>query len=428
MRKIHSLLRNPAIPVLWLFILSGINAAHAQLWVDPAQAGQSFKVVDIRFFESGYDTVPMDQRGYYTSFSRSSARYIYGEVYVENRLYNREDNPVKLDYKYYSPDGSLFGETSYEHTIPYTDEWYYIWQGWGWSDAGNWEPGRYRLEVWYAGKKVGENYFDITGDGTDYYSGGEQNYTLLDINFFEAGEDVPDDHIFNTVFSKNSARYIYTEVGLDNHLWNVRDNPVNFTLKYYHPDGSEFGVVDVPYTIPMSWEIGEIWDGWGWAEAGWWDAGRYRVEVWNGASKLGENYFEITASTDPPNYSTTGSQTVSLTQIRFFEGGENIDSGRIYNTSFAKSSARYIYTEVTLDNHWYNVQDNPVSLVLKYYKEDGSLFGEPVHSYTIPMSWDVAELWKGWGWADAGWWDTGRYRVEIWNAGVQLGVNYFNIY
>jgi hypothetical protein len=43
------------------------------------------------------------------------------------------------------------------------------------------------------------------------------------------------------------------------------------------------------------------------------------------------------------------------------------------------------------------------------------------------MSWDVAELWKGWGWADAGWWDPGKYTVEVWNGAVKLGESYFDV-
>ena len=425
MHSVHTFLRSQVLLAFLLFIMSGINAVYAQLWVDNTQAGQSFRITDIRFFESGYDATPLEQRGYSTDFALSSTRYIYVEVLAENKLWNREDNRLNLSFKYYSPDGSLFGEMSNEYTIPQTDEWYYMWKGWGWDDAGYWTPGRYRVEVWYAGKKLGENYLNVSA-GTDYYSGSGETYSLVDISFFESGEDVQDEHYYGTVFSKDSARYIYTEVGVDNYLWEERDNPINFTLMYYHPDGSLFGELDVDYTIPMDWDVAEIWDGWGWDETGWWDTGRYRVEVWTAGSKLGENYFEITGESGYSG-SSSSEQTVTLTGIRFFEGGESIDSGRIYNTTFSKNSARYIYTEVALDNHLYNVRDNPVNLVMKYYKQDGSLFGDPLHSYTIPMSWDVAELWKGWGWADAGWWDPGKYTVEVWNGAVKLGESYFDV-
>lgn len=419
---------------LSLLIIAVVNTAQAQLWVEPDQSGQSFRAIDIRFFESPYDAAPLEQRGYYTSFSQSSTRYIFAEVYVENKLWGREDVRVRLDFKYYKPDGSLFGEVPFEHTIPMAEQWYYLWQGWGWADAGYWETGRYRVEVWNGSRKLGENYFTITGTANQYSNttSGNNSFSLTGIHFFEAPADVPADHTYPyySTFPSSSSRYIYTELSIDNHYWNVQDNPLNFKLKYLYPDGSVFGEVDVPYNVPSSWETAEIWSGWGWSDPGYWTSGKYRVEVWHGGSKLGENSFEITGTSSysgTSNATSSASQDVTLSQIRFFEGGDNTDSGRIYNSSFSKSPTRYVYTEISLDNHLYNVRENPVNLLFKYFKPDGSLFGEVDHPFTIPMDWDVAEIWEGWGWPDPGNWEPGRYTVEVWNNGVKLGESYFSI-
>jgi hypothetical protein len=432
MHRVPVLMRNPAILALLLYLF-GLNNVHAQMWVEPDQSAQSFRISDIRFFEGAYDAAPLEQRSYYTSFAKSSSRYIHTELYLENKLWGREDVRINLNFRYFKPDGSLFGEIPFEHTIPMAEQWYYFWQGWGWQDAGYWDAGRYRVEVWYAGRKLAENYFEITGTSTPQYSSTGDTFTLTDIRFFEAGDEVPDEHNFPyaTSFSSSSTRYVYTELTIDNHYWNVQDNPLNFTLKYYKPDGTLFGELPVPYTVPMSWETAEIWHGWGWADPGYWESGQYRVEVWYASRKLGEDRFDITGGTTNNSSntpaSTGSSQTVSLTEIRFFEGGDDTSGGRIYNTRFSQGSSRYIYTEIALDNHDYNVKENPVNLLFKYYKEDGSLFGEVDHPFTIPIDWDVAEIWEGWGWPDAGNWEAGRYTVEIWNNGAKLGENYFNI-
>ncbi|MBM2829962.1 MAG: hypothetical protein HW411_752 [Gammaproteobacteria bacterium] len=122
---------------------------------------------------------------------------------------------------------------------------------------------------------------------------------------------------------------------------------------------------------------------------------------------------------------------VEFKGMLFFEGQVNptyIPQWEELTTIFYTSTSRYIYTMIQLNNLKYQISEQPVSITLKYFKPDGTNFGEPVINYTIPADWDVAELWQGWGWADAGYWEAGDWRVEAWlNNSEKLGEYSFKV-
>jgi hypothetical protein len=115
----------------------------------------------VRLFESGYTVTPQDERIYSTHFSIEETRYIYYELYVKNKLYNVRDNTVTMSAKIYNPDGTLFGENVGDHTIQPEWETAYLWNGYGWSEEGNWSPGTYRIVIYFDNRKVTEALFSI---------------------------------------------------------------------------------------------------------------------------------------------------------------------------------------------------------------------------------------------------------------------------
>jgi len=121
---------------------------------------------------------------------------------------------------------------------------------------------------------------------------------------------------------------------------------------------------------------------------------------------------------------------VTYKSIKLFESGYNLvpQSERVYSTHFSKDETRYIYYEIELTNNLYSVRDNPISMTAKFYKPDGSLMGEPVLDYTILSDWETAYLWHGWGWQDAGNWETGTYRVVINIGNRRIAETLFSVY
>jgi hypothetical protein len=122
---------------------------------------EDFKLKTIRFFEGGYDPPEDSQRQFMVQFPKSTTRYVWCQIDVENLLYNIREQNHKVIWRFYNPDGKLRGETNADFQIK--REWYTAWipSGWGWDQPGNWPVGTYRTEVWIDGKKSGENIFTV---------------------------------------------------------------------------------------------------------------------------------------------------------------------------------------------------------------------------------------------------------------------------
>ncbi|MDE6266324.1 MAG: hypothetical protein K2M07_03125 [Muribaculaceae bacterium] len=90
---------------------------------------------------------------YGTTLYSSSAEYLRPKV----KYYGIVDGSRTLKTKWFQPDGSIrtgssspagFSQ-SMDVTIESGPNQSMELTGWGWSDPGTWEPGNYRLEVWY---------------------------------------------------------------------------------------------------------------------------------------------------------------------------------------------------------------------------------------------------------------------------------------
>jgi len=122
---------------------------------------EDFKLKTIRFFEGGYEPPEYSQRTFMVQFPKSTTRYVWCQIDVENLLYNISEQNHKVMWRFYNPDGTLRGETNADFQIK--REWYTAWipSGWGWNQPGNWPVGTYRTEVWIDGRKSGEDIFTV---------------------------------------------------------------------------------------------------------------------------------------------------------------------------------------------------------------------------------------------------------------------------
>jgi hypothetical protein len=335
-------------------------------------------------------------------------------------LHQQTDWKTSFTARYYKPDGSLFGEPTINSTITTELDNFTVRTGWGWPDYGNWKPGRYKVEVWDGDKKLGEDYFNISDEYVETASrnfNGSGNYTYQSIKFFEEGSNV-EIREFQDVFDKSKTRYIYAQVNFKNHKFDLSEWTTDFKFKFYHPDGSLWADLSSKVNIQIDWDPSFAYAGWGWADYGKWTTGIYRVEVWDDNNKLGEDNFTVTDGVTK-NY--------DFEEIRFFEAGDNVQN-KDYKTSFSKSSSRYIYTEVKIRNLKYGQSEWETNFIVKYYKPDGSLFGDPSIQNKITTDLDYLNVRTGWGWPDSGKWIIGEYLVEVWDENIKLKESKFTVY
>ena len=115
---------------------------------------------------------------------------------------------------------------------------------------------------------------------------------------------------------------------------------------------------------------------------------------------------------------------VSLEQIGFYEGSRDSSApdwgSAEIKTTFAKESARSIFTLIQLKNNLWLQSDQVFKLAVRYLHPDGSQISEEAFETKLPADWDSIELRSGWGWNDANHWDAGFYRVELWLDGSIL--------
>lgn len=241
-----------------------------------------------------------------STFDRNSSRYIFSVVRLKNNRWNESTQDVSIKVRYLRSDGSLFGEASINHHVPADWEYATLWTGWGWDTPGKWDRDNYRIELWLDDAvKIGDGFFQVKSD-SNTASTPEARSTSTSVEFekmgfFEAGAEGSDqpplewnDKRLKNTFQIIETRYIYTMIRLKNLLWREQDQDVSINLRYYHSDGRPLGEQVIDYRISADWDHAELWNGWGWPQAGKWEADRYRVELWLGnKQKIGERHFTI---------------------------------------------------------------------------------------------------------------------------------------
>ncbi|HOI72508.1 MAG TPA: hypothetical protein PLO63_00055 [Syntrophales bacterium] len=118
---------------------------------------------------------------------------------------------------------------------------------------------------------------------------------LLGIRFYEGGTtSIPmDDRRYASEFPRDSSRYIWCQVDMENGLWQDTNRLYTFRWQYLNPDGNLRGEAELPFTVRKDWRTAWVSHSWGWDEPGQWPGGRYRVVILVDGKPFGEGTFTI---------------------------------------------------------------------------------------------------------------------------------------
>ena len=172
------------VPSIGKSAFPGLVALAATLFLKiPVASAQGIEFQSMAFYESGYNATEEERKNTRTTFNQTSTRYMNIQLNIRNLQAGGASQNVTITYIYYNADGSVFNRSDRNHTIP--SDWSTAWisSGYGWAEAGNWAPGRYRVEAWLGGRKFGENAFTITDDRPQWKS-----VEFLSIQFFEGND------------------------------------------------------------------------------------------------------------------------------------------------------------------------------------------------------------------------------------------------
>lgn len=250
--------------------------------VSPSRA---YDVTDVRFFAGGDVAPDPKNKRYKTVFPRDMSDSVYTEVNIKNHLHKIRPHDHKMLFIYHGPDGKEAGRVDGVFNVK--DIWVTAWIQRSWKPKGFWQKGDYKVKVLMDGRQVSEKYFTIDRAISDYQ--------LLDIRFFEAGNNPPDasKRQYRDSFSKRDTRRVWCEVKVKNFRYkeNLHSHKVEWI--YYNPNGSVRGRMNNTMNIKPEWDTSWIQSGWGWAGKGNWPKGRYKAEVFLDGRKIGTEHFRI---------------------------------------------------------------------------------------------------------------------------------------
>ncbi len=120
------------------------------------------KVTHVKFFESGYDPPPMDQRSYRISFSRTGTRYVNWELTLEYPTQGKKKEFV-IEHIWSNPSTiEIFRSTFNAYVL---ENWTYSHHnaGYGWREkaSNTWIAGTYRVDLYVEGVKIASETFNM---------------------------------------------------------------------------------------------------------------------------------------------------------------------------------------------------------------------------------------------------------------------------
>jgi hypothetical protein len=272
------------------------------------------QVTSLKFFESGYDMTPHEERVYKNRFAKSDTRYIFWELNLEHPAPGRWVN-LPLEVFWYRTDTNpitLVKRQVHQTSLQSDWTWSYHNNSYGWDEPGRWEVGSYQIDVFVEGKKVASGTFEIYGAGssTEKVTGkttepeSPATYipslraTVNSLQFFESGNEVPPygQRAYEHRFAKSKTRLINWELLLDWEATPSTQKPVtDFTIKsiWYRPDGSVLTRQPKEAHRDPDWTQSYHLLGYGWETPGNWEPGSYRVDLYIEGNKVASGSFEI---------------------------------------------------------------------------------------------------------------------------------------
>lgn len=118
------------------------------------------KISSFYIFEAGENPANAAARDYAYSFVKDEAKVIYCDLDLAHPA-PEEDKTFTMEAVYYGPDDGLYGQVEILPIVETgwsSSNWII---GYGWDDPGNWDIGRYRVEVLVGGQVIASDAFDI---------------------------------------------------------------------------------------------------------------------------------------------------------------------------------------------------------------------------------------------------------------------------
>lgn len=224
-----------------------------------------------------------NKKKYRQVFDLHATSYIYAELTMYNRNFDRENWEVNVVLKCYELKGKRkeVCNLEFNRNVSKFDNILYIREGWGNKREGSfWKRGSYYWEAWVDGEKVSTKYFYVEDAGQELSHDYNPYFELDAVKLYEGQFDdvITEERRYYKQFSATDSRYIHAEV----HLANA--NPMRkwyceLFIKFYNEARELKGQINKLVEVKKNTESIYASAGWGSNTPGSWRKGNYTVEL-----------------------------------------------------------------------------------------------------------------------------------------------------
>jgi SpoVK/Ycf46/Vps4 family AAA+-type ATPase len=253
-----------------------------------------FKFRELKVYSST-EWLAENKKRYRQVYNKQDTSFIYAELSLFNRFFDREEWEADCNLKCYSLKGNKEVCSLDLHVVvPKSDHIVYVREGWGNKKEGTfWKKGAYYWVANVNGEKLGTKYFYIEESASAMDPEGLyvalDSFRLYEGQYDDVGED---DRTYYRCFNADETRYIYAEVDLRN--LNVLDKwQCELFVKFYNEARELKGQVVRMQTVNKGDKHIRITAGWGSNVKGSWREGAYSAELVFMERLLGVLYFDV---------------------------------------------------------------------------------------------------------------------------------------
>ncbi|MDQ3140928.1 MAG: AAA family ATPase [Bacteroidota bacterium] len=243
---------------------------------------KKFKFRELKVYSST-EWLADNRKKYRQVFDRFDTTYIYAELSLFNKLFDRDSWEAEIELKCFSliKAKKEVCNLSFRRKISKYDQTVFVREGWGNKKEGSfWKKGTYFWEAWVDGEKVGTKYFYVEESGPNNELNQNNYVKLQSMRLYEGPFDdvIEADRKYMKCYSGEETRYIYSEIILSN-ICTQSNWQCEVFIKFHNEARELKG--HVVRLVPVRKEDDKIQltAGWGSNVKGSWWPGLYTVEV-----------------------------------------------------------------------------------------------------------------------------------------------------
>lgn len=227
-----------------------------------------------------------NKKKYRQVFDRYETGYVYVELSIINKMFDREDWPAHIELRCFSVKKNSKREMcklAFDKVIKKYESMVFVREGWGNKSVGAfWKRGTYYWEALIDGEPVGTKYFYVEDTGKYFNKNKSNPYLEVEsLRVYEGAyedESTEEDRVYLKKFHHETTRYIFAEIVFRN-IFPGKSWQCELYTKFFNDARELKGQVVRLQKVEQKDELITITAGWGSNVAGSWRKDKYTCEI-----------------------------------------------------------------------------------------------------------------------------------------------------